>query len=199
VCRIPAQPMNRRRILGMLLGIYLAGAGTAQARLRESPAQCDLRYGAPLFQNVSGDLEYCSYSFSGRNVTVGFYKSASLIETFDSGRGADLSDEQRARMEAKMMAFFRGLLATAYGFTEGQLQGLDKLQRAAGISRATVMNGDVSATYLIQTAPDQKSCTISGSVSEPKAIAAAKNMSFFLAESAGLAFKHRKAEKAKGL
>ncbi len=189
--------MNTKHAVAILFSIYLAGAFTANARLGETPEECDRRYGTPLFKNVSGDLEYRTYSSSDKKITVGFYKSASLIETFGTGR-VPLSKEQRTKIGEETMSFFQKLLATSYGFTEEQLRGLDRFQRAAGITRAAATNGDVSATYLIETSPDQKSFAIKAGVSKPKAIAAAKTMSFFLGASAGLEFKHRQAEKANG-
>jgi hypothetical protein len=70
-------------------------AGTAQARVFETVAQCDARYGKPVSTVKTEIGSNVSYAKNGVSITVEFRKDAAVSVTFFKATDKDKPDENR--------------------------------------------------------------------------------------------------------
>lgn len=148
--------MNPIKFLLTIAHILLP-ALALQARVGETPAQCDERYGKPTFAQKKGDLESRFYLLSGKKIQVTFQASEAVIEVISVGPQRILGHKQAEQFSSEMGGFYLGLLSGAYGFTDAQLAALANMKRVAHnkMNSGTVDNGKLRGGCSFITSDDQ--------------------------------------------
>jgi hypothetical protein len=137
----------------MILISSLATAASSFGRLGESQGQCNDRYGTPTFHHASADLECRYYDFNRMKIQVIFYDNKSVMEIISSQPRRVFNPEAVQPFLSESTHFFRGLLSSAYHFTEDQLKPLNRVDRTSRLELTSgfVTNGDLGATLSFRT------------------------------------------------
>ncbi len=145
----------------ILLSAILVSTTASHARLKENLDQCDSRYGKPIYQHSQDDMEYRSYKLSGRRIQVVFHKKVSAMEMITTELESVYSEEQVSKFGAESIKFIRGLLSSAYGFSEEQLVDLTKFRRkSAEVTSSMATNGSIRAGCSIESNQEQTSAKV---------------------------------------
>jgi hypothetical protein len=172
------------------------------ARLGESVAECNKRYGDPVFSHTKDKLSFRTYNFSGRKIRVLFFDGKSAIEQITEGPEIVFMQDLANEATQKSIRFVRGLLGQAYGFTEKELEGLANLRRTSpDEAQANIQNETTIVNYSMQADEDQGSAKfVTLIMSKPVIAEHGKTMGFgqFMSDCVALELKKDEVNDAEG-
>ena len=140
----------------------LLGSSCLYARIGESLEQCEERYGKAQFQNPKGDYEYRSYNLNGKRIQIVFYKAISTQEIMTIGPKQLFETEQIRKFISDGNEFIRGLLKTAYGYSDEELEKLNPLKRVnqRKFQSGVAEKGDLRASWWIKANDKEDQMTL---------------------------------------
>jgi hypothetical protein len=136
---------------------------------------------------------------------VTFYKAESRLEQITSGPhaifgGKEAKSDQAANLFVEFMRFFRGLLSSAYHFTDEQMQGLahGKQTDRQTVFHGPVTNDDFRGVCWMVMSRAEDSIEMFAAVSKPLDGNEWTRLTDFQQESQVLEYKSQEKERAKG-
>lgn len=170
----------------VIVGVLTLSAPLLHARLGDSPAQCDERYGKAAFTNTDENMEYRYYSSKTQGRGVVFLHSKSVIEVISYSMQSAVNENTLEDFTSMSVGYFNDQLSTVYSFTDEQIKALMPLQKQnvedrQELDSEMVENGHVHASINIKIFEKENEADfygyVIGSIAKPDLMAAFKLIS----------------------
>jgi hypothetical protein len=157
-----------KRPLLPALFVFLRLCGFTHARIGESIEQCDARYGQPTFTHQDRDLASRFYRFNNKRIRVTFVSGSSVLENIVDGPAVISGTVGVKQFTARSIQFFRGLLSSAYNFSDEQTSELGNLHQKTPllVRSGNLKNGNIGALCSFDWDANQTSIVFTGMVAD---------------------------------